>query len=330
MRDDAGADVPVAHFPLGSYDPVEIGPGFTARTDEVFVKYNWNETVEHFEDERRYLNATALGKLGGVGLNTTHELSDEVAKWITTEALADDVGRRIVNHFFSGLIVWRIRSHYPHPELELGDAVSIITDQFVGRNPITDAEIRGPLAALAVVVRVGDFWGTELDLWVPGYEYIVVGDGTTGLSGFGIARVRRIAAEEFGGGASGRVRPAGTGSPETFTAALDLPHGSIITGMETRGARRNAGDTVVVDLFGKWQYLGSPPLSVLIGTLATHTHDADANNWTVETTTLGTPSTVSSTGPDTVRVTLEAASSVSDAQLAWVDISYIEPIGGTG
>lgn len=182
MRDAGGADTPIAYYPLGSYDPTMIGPGFTARTDETFVRYNYNESEERFEDERRYLNATALGKLGGVGLNTTHRIPEQVVRWVTTEALADDLGRRVVDHLFSGLIEWTLAPIYRNPGLELGDVVSATTDQFVGRNPITDEEIRGPLSVNAIVTRVGDFWGKDIDVWVPGYEYIVVGEGTTTMN----------------------------------------------------------------------------------------------------------------------------------------------------
>lgn len=206
MRDAGGADTPLAYYPIGSYHPTRIGPGFTARTDETFVRYNYNESEERFEDERRYLNATALGKLGGVGLNTTHRIREQVVRWVVSQALADALGRRVVDHLFSGLIDWTIAPIYRNPGIETGDVVSATTDQFVGRNPITDEEIRGPLSVNAVVTRVGDFWGEDLDLWVPGYEHIIVGEGTTTMNIGGLPdikivnhRVRSIGAEATNG-----------------------------------------------------------------------------------------------------------------------------------
>lgn len=185
MRDEPG-DYVVRTFPLGSYEPAgPFGPGFRARTDEYFVRFLWDETQERFAEERRYLNATALERLGGAGLQTFQELEEEAARWIITEALADAVGRRIPKHFGNGQIVWPIVSNDENPELEVGDVVNIETDLFVARSPINSLPIRGLLTATAVIVMVGDTEGRRLDLWVPGFEYLTVGTGSVGRSFLG-------------------------------------------------------------------------------------------------------------------------------------------------
>lgn len=185
MRDGPGGDIPVARFPLGSYHAGPLGPGYSTRTDEFFVPYNWHEGSKRFEDERRYLNSVALGKLGGVGLNTTQTLDEETAKWITTQALADLVGDRVPNHFATGQIIFPIRSHERHPELEPGDCVWIETTRFVGRSPLNSQEVRGRVAALAIVTQVRDPWGQDLEVWVPSFDHLVVGTGTVTRRGFG-------------------------------------------------------------------------------------------------------------------------------------------------
>ena len=178
MRDGVGAGTPVAIFPIGSYDPVYIGPGFKSRTDEFFVSLDWDEASESFETEIRKFNSTAFTKLGGAGLNTTQKLETETAKWIDTDALAIAVANRVPMHFGNGQIVWELRPIYLHPHLEVGDVVGILTDQFVARSPITDREIRGPVASLAIVVDThGDIWGRHLSVWVPTFDGIVTSEG---------------------------------------------------------------------------------------------------------------------------------------------------------
>ena len=194
MRDGVGAGTPVAIFPIGSYDPVYIGPGYKTRTDEFFVSLDWDEVSQSFETEIRKFNATAFAKLGGAGLNTTQKLEAETAKWIDTDALAIDVANRVPMHFGNGLIVWELRPIYLHPHLEVGDVVGVLTDQFVARSPITDREIRGPVATLAIVVDThGDVWGRHLSVWVPTFDGIVTGEGD--ITWFNYKRPRFEAAE---------------------------------------------------------------------------------------------------------------------------------------
>lgn len=177
MRDEP-IDYIVARYPLGSYTPVRIGPGFSARTDEYFVRYNWEESDRRFEKERRQLNAVALLKLGGSGLDTTRRLEDETAKWIITQALADAVGGRFLKHFGNGLIEWEIIPNERNPQLEIGDVVTIETELFVARSPINDQPIRGLVSATAYVSAVGDDWAQRLVLWIPGFEFITASFGT--------------------------------------------------------------------------------------------------------------------------------------------------------
>ena len=182
MRDDAIGHI-TARFPIGSYESVRIGPGFGARTDEYFVRYNWEESDQRFENERRQLNAVALDKLGGSGLDTTSRLEEEAAKWIITEALADAVGRRFLKHFGNGLIEWEIIANERSPQLEIGDVVTIETEIFVARSPTNDQPIRGLVSATAYVSGIHGDWGRRLTLWVPGFEFITASVGTVTRTG---------------------------------------------------------------------------------------------------------------------------------------------------
>lgn len=187
MRADV-TDTPVAHFPLGTYSPVFIGPGFSGRIDEFFVRHTWNETREQFEAESRFVNAVAFGKLGA-GLDTTQLLDEEICKWIPSDTLAEVIGPRVPKHFGAGLIVWEIQAFDPNPHIEIGDVVTIEVDQFVARSPINDERVRGRLFAQAIVIDVGDHWCRQLSLWVPSWEAILPSIGSGTLESFGYPQI---------------------------------------------------------------------------------------------------------------------------------------------
>jgi hypothetical protein len=194
----------------------------------------------------------------------------------------------------------------------------------------------------------GEHYDTEQKFGVFGYRHVLRADDCrTYIIGSGkpsggyerwhrrdsrelvvVSMTRRFAAEEFGA-TDGPLQPSGTGSPEEFFAVVDLPIGSVITGIRSRAARQNAGDEVAVALFGKWTYLGSPIGSVLLDALLSPqiTHSVDADDWTAEYAAIANVE-MTSTGPDRIGVRLEAASSVADARLAWVELDYVAPLTG--
>lgn len=193
-RPDLGGAVPVATFPRGTYTPLSVGPGYTQRLDEYFIPVGWDDDVDQFAAERRYLNASLTANLGGPGIEVTQELDEEVAKWIPdgNDTMPDAIGKSITNHFAAGLVLWDIQPIYPHPHIECGDVVVVDTDLYVARNPITGAEVRGPISAIGVVAQVRGFWGEGLRVWVPAsslYEVANVGADVT-VTGLGLTTKR--------------------------------------------------------------------------------------------------------------------------------------------
>lgn len=184
MHDDPADEAVAFRLPLGSYDPLTIGPGFDVRTDEFFVPWNWDDELREFGDERRFFNAAALGKLAGAGLNSTDSLREDVAQWIRTESLADSIGRRVPNHFGTGQLLWHVAPRERMPHIEIGDVGTIETDVFVARSPVSDRELRGPLSALCVVVGTDDAAGSGLWVWIPSYDLIASIIATSARDGF--------------------------------------------------------------------------------------------------------------------------------------------------
>lgn len=183
LRDNPATDVIRARYLRGTYRPVHIGPGFSVRTDEFFVRYNYEQSTKSFTNEKIFLNAIAKDRLGGRGLDTTGELESHISRWINSADIADAVGLRKVKHLANGMIVWELANCPRNPQLEIGDLVQVETDQFVCRSPITDSEIRGLVIATGMIVYV-DPWAENVHVWVPGFDFIAVAIGTTTRRGF--------------------------------------------------------------------------------------------------------------------------------------------------
>lgn len=160
---------PVAVFPAEEIRQPAAPPGLRDRVAEFFVPFNWSDIQREFRSEVRSFHAAALAKMGLARIDAPDRLDERVARWIFDEQHARDVARRVTDTLGTGLIVWSFRSVYPHPHLEPGDIVLVETREFVGRDPNTDAALRGVLWARAVVVEVRDALGTDFVVWVRGY-----------------------------------------------------------------------------------------------------------------------------------------------------------------
>lgn len=317
MRDEP-VDFVVTRFPLGTYEPRgRFSPGFKTRLDEFFVRFNFEASEDKFDNERRFVNATAFGKLGGAGLLTETKLDPQICQWIVSETLADLVGKRHPKHFGNGRIVWPIRANdgYRDPSLEIGDVVAIETDLFVARSPINDQPIRGPVTALAIVV-LADPWGQDLDLWVPGFEYIVAGTGDVTRE-IAIEYTQVIPASTFGGDA-GELHPSMSGVTEEYEAPVQgIPVGATITEFVSVMARANAADIAQSKLVNP-TYLSPYGWTEIAGW--DNTHSVDATDYTTESDAKDV--LVTEAKPLTVRVQLRGDSDTDDSALAYVRLKY--------
>lgn len=170
---DVDGETPIAWFPMTDKVDTYISPGFEQRMDEVFVKWGWFEEAEEFDNEVRFFNGTALTKLGGSGLQSTQFLDEGISRWIVTESHAIEVARAMTTARGVGMLLWRFKPIFPQPHLEPGDMIAMETDQFVGKSPISNREIKGPIW---VTGRVQDIRGflddQEITMWVYSWEDI--------------------------------------------------------------------------------------------------------------------------------------------------------------
>lgn len=176
MLEDAGSErPPIAWLAIEEVKPISIGPGFANRIDEFIVKYGWSEDTKEWAGERHGVWVVGFDeKLRSRGIESTGELDDDTAKWISNPDLAQKFADREVGCHAAGTMLWEVSSTLPHPYLEPGDVVVVQTDQFVARNPSTDGEVRGRISVKGVVSQVLDVFGKHLVIWVKSFADIVV------------------------------------------------------------------------------------------------------------------------------------------------------------
>jgi len=165
--------------PSEELEPLQITPGYRERIPEFFVPWNWDQGTERFLDEERAFHTAGLTALGRGRTDAVVRFDDESSKYLYNRSLAQTIATRQVQQLGTGLLRWRVRTSYAHPELEPGDVVAVQTDRFVAKDPNSSRALRGRLWAIGRVVEVGDPWGRELSIWVQGYADILGQAGAT-------------------------------------------------------------------------------------------------------------------------------------------------------
>ncbi|GIW91554.1 MAG: hypothetical protein KatS3mg109_1986 [Pirellulaceae bacterium] len=171
---DVYGDKSVARFfPREIQRVMGVSPGFSERRPELFLRYQWDEASGAYKAERKYINSTALTKLGVDHTDYDPWLPDDISKWIDNDTLADAVGDRAVRLLGTGLIQLQIETTLPFPELELGDMVAVETDDLIARDPLNGRRVRGWAWVLGVVVST-DVTARRFTIWVRSYSDIFV------------------------------------------------------------------------------------------------------------------------------------------------------------
>jgi hypothetical protein len=199
-RDLFGQKTVVAHFPETEITWDATPPGLRQRAPRVLVSFqpatlggkDWTKSIER-ED------ATILGAIEQAGTEAgtqVDEFPETVSRWIRVsnptsltdsviddaEGMADALAHRHVRTFGAGLLVWPFTARVPHPHLEIGDMVSAENSKFVGRDPASGRELRGPLQVRAVIVG-RNLWGTRFLVWVRAYSDMVTSSLSVGQRG---------------------------------------------------------------------------------------------------------------------------------------------------
>ena len=181
MEDQGTTRAPRATFTHKETKAVSMAPGFRTRIDEFFVRYGFVDATGLWK-EVRHFDPQALTKVRFPGVDSTQEEDEETAKWIDSKAHAQAVGKRKVDYFWFGLMLWDIEPIYPHPHLEIGDVVAVQTNQFVGRSPQDNREIRGMVVARGTIVEQHGTRGQKFTVWVKSLDDVILSEGDVDIT----------------------------------------------------------------------------------------------------------------------------------------------------
>lgn len=152
-------------FPAEEIEVLEMTAGLRHRVPESWIDYDWDEPERRFRAQVRGVNTAALTGLGEAYLEPAR-LDEAISRWIVSDALAQTMADRDVRYRATGVPQWRFRSSYSYPELEPGDLVAVETRQFVLRDPVAAAAVRGRLWALGMLVAVEGCDGRDFTIWI--------------------------------------------------------------------------------------------------------------------------------------------------------------------
>ena len=189
MFDDGGGTVVV--FPPEELVDVRVLPGFRERRPEFFVPWNYNFTQKRYQDRVQITHTTAISKLGLTGLGNPPVLDDATARWVDSQALAEQIGQDTVKALATGLMLWSFGSTQPYPELEPGDRVTVPTERFVAKDPLAARALRGRLWVIGRVVQVS-VDARRFAVWIQGYTDIFTSETAVTVTKFAVPEVLEI------------------------------------------------------------------------------------------------------------------------------------------
>lgn len=148
----------------GEFDPIAITPGWRQRIPLFRVPWGWNG--QNWGGEAQVVNAPALTYYRQDLIEADPRCPTETSKWISGQGLGNGLSARHGQMFGLGLMEWRFRCIYPHPEWERGDVITVPTDRFLGYDPISTRAIAGRQWATGVIVGRHDALGREWSIWI--------------------------------------------------------------------------------------------------------------------------------------------------------------------
>lgn len=175
------------------YTGLQTPTGVEGRITTLSCDYGVNSTLVSDEtqaaktvvfadgDAIAYLAAQDVEGLGSAAI------AKDIARWCFNSAdeglyLATQLTKQVVTVASTGLRAWPFTAVDQHPELHVGDAVTIVTDQYTDYDPTRRVEIRGFWAFRAIVVSVQN-GGRHFRVLIPGLGAAVPVKGGTGTLG---------------------------------------------------------------------------------------------------------------------------------------------------
>jgi hypothetical protein len=123
----------VATWDERDYATLDTPTGLDRRMPSVSCKYGADATTGTYAGEVIANDLSVIAAAGRANLFDVTAVDDAIATWCTTQALATAHVTRLRDAFASGVPVWSVSLIYPHPWIDLGDVVTIVTEQYTTR-----------------------------------------------------------------------------------------------------------------------------------------------------------------------------------------------------
>lgn len=172
---------------------VSITPtvGADRRMPSIHVKYNYNITLQTFQNAATYNDINAVIGWGRSNLFDVFQLPDDVCKWNDASGLeAQFLANMYLGAWSTGARYWQVETAMQYPWLQEGDAISITTDLYTDRllnfslDGLTDtgSPIKGRVRALGIIIGK-NLWGDRFVLAIRGLSGITAIPGTNTNTG---------------------------------------------------------------------------------------------------------------------------------------------------
>jgi hypothetical protein len=140
------------------YVQLDTPTGLDRRMPSVSCKFGPDPATDAFAGEVIANDLDVLYAAGRANLFDVTAVDEAIARWCTTQPLAEAVVRRLRDAFAAGVPVWNVQLAHQCPWVDLGDVVTIMTDQFTARrfrfSPDGTADIGDAIAGRTATVGV--------------------------------------------------------------------------------------------------------------------------------------------------------------------------------
>jgi len=142
------------------YSDLQTTLGADKRMPWVDVKYNYDFSTGNYQNEQIYKDINSFYAAGLANLFDTYQVGDEICIWNDTTEAARLARQTYLANFSLGVRIWKLKTVHCWPWLNIGDAVSVATEQYTDHKPVfspdgtTDSgsPILGRVAALCIII----------------------------------------------------------------------------------------------------------------------------------------------------------------------------------
>lgn len=167
-----GPKTSVETWSENDYANLDMNMGADRRMVSINSKYDFDFIQGEFIHAAVFEDADALLGMGRANLFDIIELDDDLCQWNDLSE-AKDLAEKLLKAWSTGVRIWHVSLPIPRPWREIGEAVTISTDQYTDRilkftnNGLTDegTPVKGRLSQIGVIVGK-NIWGTEFDVAV--------------------------------------------------------------------------------------------------------------------------------------------------------------------